>query len=194
MTKPSRIPANRAAKYHGKNSLTVGVDTSGLDAYLDELGEEVDQAVRPAAQAGSQVIYEEVQRNVASLRKSGRLASAIYQAFSADNSGPGRATYHISWNSAKAPHAGLVEHGHLQRYRYYKGADGNIRPMVRPGMDGTRRPGRRASQAQKDAYYLPLPTPIQVPAKAFMRRAIDKFPQAYAAAETELLRRIGEKA
>lgn len=193
MTKPSRVPANRAAKYHGKNSLTVGVDTAGLDAYLDQLGDEVNEAVRPAAQAGAQVLYDDVKRNVAALTRSGRLASSIYQAYSADNSGDGRATYHISWNSAKAPHAGLVEHGHLQRYRYYKGSDGQVRPMVRPGMDGTKRPGRRASQATKDAYFVTLPTPIQVPAKAFMRRAIDKFPQAYAAAEAELLRRIGGK-
>jgi hypothetical protein len=62
--------------------------------------------------------------------------------------------------------------------------------MVRPGMDGTKRPGRGASQAVKDAYYVTLPTPIQVPAKAFMRRASDKFPAAYAAAEAELIKRI----
>jgi hypothetical protein len=98
--------------------------------------------------------------------------------------------YHVSWNAKKAPHGGLVEWGHLQRYRYYRGADGQIRPMVRPGMDSSKRPGRRASQAAKDAYYVPLPTPIQVPAKAFVRRSVDKFPQAYAAAEAELLRRL----
>lgn len=192
MTKPSRIPSNRAAKYHGKNSVTMGVDTSGLDAYFDQLGDELDQAVRPAAQAGAQVLYDEAKRNAEAIRRSGRLSSAIYQVYSADNSGDGRATYHVSWNAAKAPHASLVEYGHLQRYRYYKGADGQVRPMVRPGMDGSKRPSRRASQAEKDAYYVTLPTPIQVPAKAFMRRAMDKFPAAYAAAEAELLRRIGE--
>ena len=175
----------------GNNSVTVSVDLAGLNGLLDQLGDNVDEAVRPAAQAGAQILYDEVKQNVAALgRKTGNLDRSIYQAYSAQNSSKSVATYHVSWNSRKAPHGWLVENGHLQRYRYYKGNDGQIRPMVRPGMDGRARPGRRASQAAKDAYYVTLPTPIQVPAKAFVRRAQAKFEQAYKAAEAELLRRI----
>jgi hypothetical protein len=176
------------------SSITISADLSGLDSLIDQLGSDVDQAVRPAAQAGSQVLYDEVKKNVAQLTKSGRLASSIYRVYSTDNSGQSKATYHISWNAKKAPHGGLVEYGHLQRYRYYQASDGTVRPMVRPSMQGQPKPGRRASQAAKDAYYVPLPTPIQIPAKAYMRRAADHFPQAYEAAAAELLKRIGSTA
>jgi len=98
-----------------------------------------------------------------------------------------RAVYDISWNKTKAPHGWLVERGHLQRYRYYQNADGQVRPMVRPGMDGTLKPKKGASQAAKDAYYVALPTPIQVAGKAFVRRAIDKEYMAVAAAKQALL-------
>lgn len=175
-------------------SMTISVDTGSLNALMDEISGEVEGAVRPAAQAAAQVLYNEVKSNVAKLGKvTGNLERSIYQAYSDDNSNPARATYHISWNHRKAPHGHLVEFGHLQRYRYYKGNDGKIRPMVRPGMDGKPRPKRSASQAEKDAYYVTLPTPIQIPAKAFVRSAASKMPQAMAAAEAELLKRINKK-
>ncbi|HEX7823632.1 MAG TPA: HK97 gp10 family phage protein [Mycobacterium sp.] len=168
----------------GKNTFTVGVDMSGLDAYIDELGDKADKAARPAAQAAAQVLYDEVKKNVAALRrKTGNLDRSIYQAFSKSNSSKGIAVYHVSWNHKVAPHGWLVENGYLQRYRYYQGSDGKVRPMVRPGMDGQPRPSRGASQAVKDAYYVTLPTPVHVPAKAFVRRAQDKFPMAALAAE-----------
>lgn len=175
----------------GKNSLSIDADLSGLDALFDRLGDQVEQAARPAAQAAAQVLYDEVKKNVQALgKKTGKLESSIYQVFSASNSSPGKATYQVSWNHKKAPHGHLLEYGYLQRYKYYQNARGQVRVMVRPGMDGSKRPGRGASQAVKDAYYVTLPAPIQIPAKAFMRRAIDKFPAAYAAAEAELLKRI----
>jgi hypothetical protein len=189
----STAPLNRKGTrtLTGKNSFAVGVDLAGLDALFDQLGDQVEQAARPAAQAAAQVLYDEVKKNVQALgKKTGKLESSIYQAFSASNSSTGKATYQVSWNHKKAPHGWLIENGHLQRYRYYKRDDGQIRPMVRAGMEGKKKPARRASQAVKDAYYVTLPVPIQVPAKAFVRRAIDKFPAAYAAAEAELLRRI----
>jgi hypothetical protein len=166
------------------------LDTSGLDALFDRMESNMNEAVRPAAQAAAQVLYDDVKKNVQALgRKTGKLDSSIYQVYSASSSSPGKATYQVSWNHKKAPHGWLIENGHLQRYQYYKRDDGQIRPMVRAGMEG-KKPARRASQAVKDAYYVTLPVPIQVPAKAFVRRAIDKFPAAYAAAEAELLRRI----
>lgn len=175
-------------------SVTISADLSGLNSLIDELQGDVEEAARPAAQAASQVLYEQVKSNVNALGKvTGNLAASIYQAYSQDNSAPGMATYHISWSRKKAPHGHLVELGHLQRYRYYKGNDGQIRPMVRPGMDDKPRPKRSASQAEKDAYYVTLPTPIQVPAKAFVRNAAARFPQAIAAAEAELLKRINKK-
>jgi hypothetical protein len=45
----------------------------------------------------------------------------------------------------------------------------------------------------KDAYWVTLPTPIQIPGKAFVRSAKVKFPQAVAAATKVLLEKIGVK-
>ncbi|MDB5847335.1 MAG: hypothetical protein JWP29_1087 [Rhodoferax sp.] len=176
----------------GANSFTISMDTSGLEKLFDQLGEDAAAAVRPAAQAGAQVLYDAVRANVAGLgKKSGKLAEAIYQAFSPERSDPTYAEYHVSWNSKKAPHGHLVEHGYLMRYKSYKGADGQVRLMVRPGMDGVQRPRRGDSRATKDAYYIPLPQPVQVAGKAFIGRAQSSMDQAFTAAETLLLDRVG---
>ena len=176
----------------GQNAVMMTVDTSGLDALIDRIGLDISESVRAVAQAGAQVLYDAVKENVSSIKKkSGNLDNSIYQKYSPEHSVDGqKAFYRISWNTRKAPHGGLVEWGHLQRYRYYQNAQGQVRPMVRPGMDGKKKPGRGASQAVKDAYYVTLPTPVQIAGKAFMRRAADRFPQAIAAAELELLKRI----
>jgi hypothetical protein len=170
----------------------LSVDMTSLNAMLHEMGDQAEAAVRPAAQAAAQVLYEEVKSNVDAIgRKTGNLSNAVYQAYSDQRSGPGFATYAVSWNHSKAPHGGLVEFGHIQRYVSYVGSDGNWYTAVRPSMRGKPKPKRRASQAEKDAYYVPLAAPKQIAARPFVRNAQSKFPQAAAAAEAELLRRIG---
>ena len=156
----------------GERSLIAPVDLSGLESLFDELGDAAEEVARPAAQAAAQVFYDAAQSNVARIKKvSGNLASAIYQAFSPENSGIGRATYNVSWNHTKAPHGGLVEYGHWQRYVVVNTKKGP-RNAVRPEKQGQRKPRRGASQAEKDAYYVLRPDgPIYVPGKAFMRGA-----------------------
>lgn len=173
-------------------SFTAFADTSGLDAYLDELGDAAEEAARPVAQAGIQVLYDQILSNVGALgTKTGNLKKSIYQVYSEKDSSQGVATYYTSWNHTKAPHGHLVENGFLQRYQYYKRPDGRIRPMVRPEMQGKPKPGRNAPQSVKDAYYVPRPGgPIQVPAKAFVRSAQSSFTAAMEAAKTELFRRL----
>lgn len=158
----------------GKNSLIAPVDLSGLESLLQDLGDEAEEAVRPAAQAAIQVLYDAVKSNVAAIpRVSGNLARSIYQAYSEENSRPGVASYHLSWNANKAPHGGLVEYGYWQRYTYRPDGMG---PMVRAGMEGRTKPRRHASRAEKDAYYVPRQGgPVYVPGKAFMRRAMSSF-------------------
>jgi len=157
----------------GNNSVTFSMDTTGLMQWLNELEAEAQAAVRPAAQAGAQVLYDEVKRNVARLkRKTGNLERAIYQAFSPDNSAEGRVTYHVSWNRRKAPHGHLVEFGHLQRYEV--------------SFD----PNTKRFTTHKDR---PLPAPKQIAAKPFVRPAMAKFPQALEAAKEELFKRLDQK-
>lgn len=84
-------------------------DTTRMQKALRGKAEEVQQSARPVAQAGAQILYEQVRVNVPV--KSGTLKGAIYQVFSHDFSGDGLATYHISWNKKKAPHGHLIEGG-----------------------------------------------------------------------------------
>lgn len=169
------------------------VDLSALNEQLGAAQEDVERAARPAAQAGAEVLYRAVKRNVAALgEKTGNLYNAIYQAFSERQSWPGHATYEISWNPRKAPHGYLVENGHIQRYASYVGSDGNWYTAVRPEMRGKPKPRRGASQAVKDAYYvLRAGGPVQVPAKAFVRSAASQMAAAQAAAEARFFKELG---
>ena len=95
--------------------LNFNFDISKILAGLDGIKQQINEAVRPAAQAGAQVFYNEVKlratrgdktRNLKSgkTRPAGLLASSIYEVFSKDNSNQNHATYHVSWNKKKAPH------------------------------------------------------------------------------------------
>lgn len=152
--------------------MKITFDKGALDVALSAMEADVSAAVRPAAQAGAQVVYEAVQRNVAAIgTKTGNLRRAIYQAFSADNSEDGiKATYHISWNKRKAPHGYLVEYGHIQRYKVIIGRDGKF---------------------YTDKKH-PLPSPKHVAAQPFLRPAIAVIPNALGAAETEFFRSLNE--
>ena len=146
-------------------SFNLSIDLSAFERDMEALAERAEKAARPAAQAGAQVIYERVKANVAALgRKTGNLDSAIYQAFSANNSGEGKATYHISWNATKAPHGHLVEWGYIKRWQSI---------MIN---------GKWVTLKNR-----PLATPVQVPGKAFVRRAKDAMPQAQEAMRAKFL-------
>jgi len=168
-------------------------DTSGVDEYFRRLGNAASAAVRPAAQAGAQVLYDAVKANVGRIRSvTGNLKNSIYQVYSKSNSVEGqRATYAISWNYSKAPHGVLVHFGHLVRYEYYQDANGNVRPRVRPEKIGTP-PPRSRNRAALDAYYVTLPQPYRTIAQPFIYDAIKYFPQARDAMVAELIRRFND--
>ena len=157
-------------------AFAIRMDLGGLQATLDAEREKIADAVRPAAQAGAQVLYEAVLRNAQALGgKTGNLVSGIYQAYSANNSEAGKsATYHVSWNARKAPHGHLVEFGYVKKYVSYQGKDG------------------RWYTAKKNGQPVPLPGgPRQVAGKAFVRRAQAQFDVAGDVMTAEFLRRIG---
>jgi HK97 gp10 family phage protein len=108
----------------------LSLNTSGLDGFMAELVAADQESIRPAAQAGAQVFYDQARARVKRTRKAhyfhgrsfrvngtkylfqpGTLQRAIYQVFSKDNSGPGRAAYHVSWNAKEAPYGSMVEFG-----------------------------------------------------------------------------------
>ena len=153
----------------GGQSFGMVVDLDGFEAGIDAMADVLEEAARPAAQSAAQVLYDAVRLNVFALgSKTGRLLDSIYQVYSKANSSPGQATYHVSWNAKKAPHGHLVEFGHLQKYKVFLGKDGKWYTDKKQ----------------------PLPTPRQVAAQSFIRKAMSAFPAAEAAAEQKLLELI----
>jgi len=151
-------------------ALSIKFDTSGLNARLDALLVKSQAAIRPAAQSGAQLYYDEVKLNVSRIgKKTGNLAASIYQVYSKDNSSKDRATYHISWNTKKAPHGHLVEFGHIQTRKVYIGSDGNW----------------YTSKAL-------LPNPKQVGARPFIRPAFGKAQAALEAANARFVAEMKE--
>lgn len=179
----------------GQGSFGIHADTSDLEALLDAIGEAAESAVRPAAQAGAQVLYDGVKVNVAQIgRVSGNLEKSIYQYYSHEKSVEGvKATYHVSWNHTKAPHGQLLERGWLQRYAVRLNEQGRWVTLVRPDAQGKPKPKRRASQAEKDAYYVPRAGgPRWMPGRWFLARAADHMSEATEAAAQELHKRVNE--
>lgn len=131
-------------------TVTASFDFASLNAKLDKLTAAAAAAARPAAQAGAQVFYEEVQARVPVSSEPhstkgkkftfqpGNLRAAIYQAFVEDESGEGRATYRVSWNKRKAFYGQFLEFGTSKMA---------ARPFLRPGHDAAR---DRAISAVKD--------------------------------------------
>ncbi len=150
--------------------LSVEWDPSSLDAELDELLDASSSAVRPAAQAGAQVYYDEMRRRVpvssevrqykGKTYQPGTLKASIYQKYSTDHSSAATATYHVSWNHRKAPHGHLLENGHW------------------------------LTQWGKNK----LTTPVWVPPQSFVRSTYDAVAQrAIDAVDQEWTRRVKEK-
>lgn len=170
------------------------VSLSGLGEALWQLEEDINACIRPAAQAGAQVLYDAVKSNVARIKKdTGRLDDSIYQVYSKIKSTPTNAVYEVSYNPSKAPHGHLVEYGHIQRYVIVKYDNGNLGPMVRPEMRGKPAPKKSASQSEKDAYYVLRKTPVQVAAQPFMRPAMTKFNEAMDAVKDRLLEELAKR-
>lgn len=170
-----------------------------IDVSLPDLGDMVascEEAARPAAQAGAEVIYRRVKANVQALgRVTGNLDRSIYQAYSASKSSRTRPEYHIGWNSKKGgAHGHLLEFGWIQRYVVYIGRDGNWYTAKRASAKGKPRPKRKASQAVKDAYYVPLADgPRMVAAKPFLRPAMAAFPAAREAMRARWLEELRKR-
>lgn len=132
------------------DAFRIGFNFSGAEQGLDAIEVESSQQVRAAAQAGAQVLYDEVLVRVPVATKErktksgrvippGALKRSIYQAYSEDNSRDGRATYHVSWNYRKAPHGHLVEFGTSRAPAH---------PFLRPSFDARANDALQAAKAR----------------------------------------------
>lgn len=129
--------------------LTLEFDLSALEKQLDNIETAVGDAIRPAAQAGAQVFYDEVRTRAPRSEKMhftkgkkksyapGNLQRAIYQAYD-DTSPKGTASYGISWNKDKAFYGRFVEFGTKRMPAH---------PFLRPSYDAV---NQRAIKAVND--------------------------------------------
>jgi hypothetical protein len=169
----------------------MGLNLSDLDGFIGKSKEKIQSAIRPAAQAGAQVIYDAVKSNAGRSKKTGNLERSIYQKFSDSNSSEMSAIYHVSWNHRTAPHGRLLEWGHVQRYKVYIGSDGNWYTAVKKAMQGSPKPRANAPQAVKDLYYVPLDSPRYVPGIPLVRAAVVSHgDKAIKAIKAEFARRL----
>lgn len=165
---------------------------NGFRAALDKVGAEMLDAARPAAYDGSDVILAEINSKVASMgQRKGLLHNAIYRVF-ARRSQDDVPIYDVGVNMRKAPHWHLIEYGHWRYYAAKQLPNGDWVTLKRKGAKG-KKPSRKASKAVKDAYYIPLKTPVWVPARPYLRPAKAALPQALAAARKTFLERIRAK-
>lgn len=154
-----------------------------LDAVAKGIGSYV---VRSTARAGALVYYETLIRNTP-VGPTGNLKRSIYHAFANEASTPYYKEYQVGFrgnyggkrnkdeDKASSSHLHLVEFGHIQRYVVRQKKNGWV-TLVRPDKIGTPKPNpKTASQADMDAYYIPLKGgPKQVPGKGFVRRSFDE--------------------
>lgn len=132
--------------------ISVEFNFSKIAAKLDSITKAAEEGVRPAAQAGAQVFYDEVKQRVpvsAKPHKSGKktynpgtLRKAIYQAFADKESGEGVAKYRISWNKTHAFYGRFVEFGTSKMV---------AKPFLRPAYDAARAKALEAVQERMAA-------------------------------------------
>lgn len=154
--------------------LKLEFDIGPMLAQVDRLEAVIKSAIRPAAFAASETFYKEVQIRAMSAGGTG-LHAAIYQKFvidTATGTTGDSATYHISWRKqrarvnvkgVKSADAGLpystigywMEFGRWQRYMVRTDKNGDWYTVARPESKDKPVPKRGASQAEKDAYWMP---------------------------------------
>ena len=112
------------------STFSIHFDVSALDAQVDALQDDMQQALRPAAQAGAQLLYDHVLLNTPRSDKghwfhgtsfkvngkkywfdSGTLRQSVYQAFATKESHPLHPVYSVGFNPRKCPYAYMVEYG-----------------------------------------------------------------------------------
>ncbi len=187
--------------------LTLDFDFSEIEKKLDGFTKVVEESTHKAAQAGAQVYYDEVRRRAVSVGNSRSIQDSIYQKFVPETAGDAlgsSATFHVSWRKQYAktnvktgpngdaylPYSTIgywIEFGHIQRYASYE-KNGKWYTAVQPSKKGTKAPGRKASQAAKDAYYvMRAGGPIHWMPKSFLRSSYAaKQNEAVIAVETKL--------
>lgn len=173
--------------------LRLDFDMGPLLKKIDGMEAVIKDSIWPAAKAGSQVFYDEVHTRALTIGGSKRLQKSIYQKAVKDSARGviGEvATYHISWRKSDTKGkddkeddgSGIhgttigfwIEFGWWQRYMAKTNEDGDWYTVAKPFKKKADKPGRYASQKQKDAYWMPRTGgPVFHPAKSFLRSSYE---------------------
>lgn len=134
--------------------ISIEFDFTALGDKLDAITKAAEHATRPAAQAGAQVLYDEVKQRAPVGTKPhstkgkrqtyqpGNLRKAIYQAFAEKDSSEKNSTYRISWNKRAAFYGLFVEFGTSKSA---------ARPFLRPAFDAASVKALQAVQERMQA-------------------------------------------
>lgn len=134
--------------------ISMAFDFAKIAKKLDGITAGANKAVRPAAQAGAEVFYQEAKvrapvsdgahyfygssskkTGVRYLFRAGNLRDSIYQYYNVGLSTPEKAVYSISWNHQKAPYGHMVEFGTRHAPAH---------PFLRPAYDAAAARARKA--------------------------------------------------
>jgi hypothetical protein len=113
-------------------SLKINMNVAKFKEELTATVDQLQRATRPAAQAGSQLIYDRarspgyapvsekahyfhIEGRKYGPFQPGNLRDSIYQVFSRDKSFRDVSTYEVSWNKTKAPYGFAYEYGNSKR-------------------------------------------------------------------------------
>lgn len=182
--------------------LKADFDESALIGKINNLEKVINESLRKAAFAGSDVFYKEVRTRALTIGGSRNLQASVYQKFVVDSASGAlgqSATYHISWRKQREktnvktaggggslPYSTIgfwIEFGRWQRYMVRTDKNGEWYTVKRPGVTG-KPPGRDASQATKDAYWMPRAGgPVFHAPKSFLR-------SSYEAKKTEAVKAV----
>lgn len=122
---------------------------------LNKLGSDIHQHVlRSSARAGALVFYDRIKHNVPV--NTGKMKENVYHKFIEQTETKDYKEYRVGVNQTKhgAPHLWWMEFGHIFYYAVRLKEDGEFVTLVRPEKRGQPAPGRHASRAEKDAYFI----------------------------------------
>lgn len=132
-------------------TLSATFNAARLNARIDRIKASAKGAVRPAAQAGIQVYYDEVKarapvgqsvhhtKGKKQTFQPGNLRDSIYQAYADKESNDKRAAYRVSYNKKKAFYGHFVENGTSKMA---------AQPFIRPSYDAVRKEAIHATRVE----------------------------------------------
>lgn len=142
----------------------ININLRAFKEQLQATTQQLQQATRPAAQAGAEIMYQRAKQHALALRSDkehyfqgtaskkapkgskknfrygpyqpGNLAAAVYQVFAKTRSFKDVSTYEVSWNKDKAPYGFMVELGtsHSDAHSFIGRAVVETRAEVRAAM------------------------------------------------------------